>query len=254
MDIRKKSPRQAIKVELRTLAGGDSAAASIVRNARGFKVDGYGPLREAPTDPNDLPETATIIALDPGGTTGWSMMNFHPDALVPEARVGFLENLEEWKHGEIDCGSKTGNLGVTLDPGISTDGEFAGTNEIAGFLRAWPGAAVVIESFDLRQFSKDQDLLSPQRLKATIGYDLWMQSREYFTQRPADKPIASDDRLKIWGLYQREGGMGHARDADRHAIIFARRCASVGRRGRELRERAWPHLYGEGRPYHVSEY
>lgn len=212
---------------------------------------GSGPGRERRPRPDDLPETATIIALDPGGTTGWSMMSFHPDALVPEAGVGFLENLEDWKHGQIDCGSKKGNLGISHHSGISTDGENAGVNEVSGLLRAWPGATVVIEDFDLRIFNKDRDLLSPVRITAAIGYDLWKQNRVYFTQSPSRKPEANDDRLRNWNLYERNGGMVHARDADRHAIIFARRCVMPGKSGRELREAAWPHLYGKGRPYAV---
>lgn len=200
---------------------------------------------------DELPEMATIFALDPGGTTGWSLMNFHPAALVPEEKVGFLENLETWMHGQIDCGTKTGNLGVTLDAGISTDGEFFGAHQVLGLLRAWPGAAVVIEGFVLRQFDKDKNLLSPERLKAVIGYGLWLNNRTYFVQDPSMKPMATDERLKSWNLYEREGGMGHARDADRHAIIFARRCLAPGRKGRELREAAWPHLYLPGRPYSV---
>jgi hypothetical protein len=37
--------------------------------------------------------------------------------------------------------------------------------------------------------------------------------------------------------------MKHARDADRHAITFFRRC-SQGESGRQLRMLAWPYLYG----------
>lgn len=241
MEIRPKNTRRAIPVQLR---GGDVET----------PPDANPLIKERRPRASDLPETATIIALDPGGTTGWSMMNFHPEALVPEAKVGFLENMEEWKHGEIDCGSTRGNLGTSRRPGVSTSGENSGAHEIGRFLRAWPGAAVVIEDFDLRIFNRDRDLLSPIRITDKVTYELWFQGREPFFQAPSRKPEASDERLKHWGLYQREGGQGHARDADRHAIIFARRCAVPGRQGRELREAAWPHLYGKKAPYHISCY
>jgi hypothetical protein len=40
---------------------------------------------------------------------------------------------------------------------------------------------------------------------------------------PAEKPTASDDRLKTWGMYTGGTGDRHSRDADRHALIFLRK-------------------------------
>lgn len=107
-------------------------------------------------------------------------------------------------------------------------------------IRAWPAAAIVFESFTLRNHSMDQELLSPERLTAAVGFWMWQCRREYFTQSPAEgKVTATDARLKSWGLYDPHGGMNHARDADRHAITFLRRASTI----QGLRERAWPHLY-----------
>lgn len=186
-------------------------------------------------------EFCTIIALDPGGTTGWSLMRFWPEAFLEDREMTrVVTYLAEWKHGQIDCGAKTGNLGTSLDSGISTSGEFAGARTVGGLLRAEPEAAVVIEGFDLRIFNKDKDLLSPERLKAVIGYELWLSRRPYFVQRPREKGVFHDERLKALGMYERSGGMQHARDADRHALMFASRCAADSRKGRELREMCWP--------------
>lgn len=192
-----------------------------------------------------LPVQATIISLDPGGTTGWSVMTVHPEALsLPE--VGILDNIQFWTHGQTDCGSTRGNLGKGNHAGVSTSGEAAGVSELVGLIRSWPEATVVIEDFIVRQFNQSRDFLSPVRVTAAISQWLWQQNRGYFVQQPAyAKTTATDQRLKAWGLYRSEGGENHARDADRHGITFLRKCSV----DREFRSLAFPHLYSPGRPY-----
>lgn len=187
-------------------------------------------------------DAATVIAIDPGGTTGWSLISVHPEALItPDASV--LDNIHVHQHGQVDCGSHRGNLGSSLHSGISTDGEFSGVYDLAKFIRGWPCSAVVIEDFVLRQMRMDRELLSPVRVTAALGYSLWKDGRDYHVQGPADaKNICSDSRLKAWGMYDSTGGLQHARDADRHAILFLRKAKAKA----AFRERAWPHIYAEG--------
>lgn len=188
---------------------------------------------------------ATIIAIDPGGTTGWSLISVHPEALI-EPKADVFENIFEHKHGQVDCGSHRGNLGTSLHPGISTEGEFSGVYDLVEFIGAWPSAAVVIEDFQLRQKRRDRDLLSPVRITFGIGYALWLEGRDYHVQQPANaKTHASDLRLRQWRMYDSTGGLQHARDADRHAILFLHRA----KQKRAFREIAWPHLYGPKGPY-----
>lgn len=190
-------------------------------------------------------DTATVIAIDPGGTTGWSMVGVHPECLTTsDAKV--LDNIHIHQHGQVDCGSHRGNLGTSLHSGISTDGEFSGVYDLAKFIRSWPVAAVVIEDFILRQNRMDRDLLSPVRVTSALGYSLWLTGRDYHTQSPADaKRVCTDERLKEWQLYDPVGSLVHARDADRHAILFLRKAKAK----RAFRELAFPHLYGERGPY-----
>lgn len=207
-------------------------------------------------DPNDLPLSAQIIAIDPGGTTGWTLMSVHPDSLDPGCpNIGILSNIEMFVHGQVDCGSLKGNLGTGRTKGVSTSGESAGVNELLGLIRSWPGAAVLIEDFVLRQMNQSRDLLSPVRITSVIDHWLWTNGRaEAFKQQPSEaKSTATDQRLKAWGLYSSEGGLQHARDADRHAITFFRKASMPGKAGQELREAAWPHLYGPGRPYAITK-
>jgi hypothetical protein len=190
-------------------------------------------------------DTATVIALDPGGTTGWSLISVHPEALTnPHASI--LENIFVHQHGQVDCGSHRGNLGTSLHSGISTDGEFSGVYDLVKFIEGWPCAAVVIEDFVLRQMRMDRELLSPVRITSAIGYQLWRKGRDYHSQSPADaKNVCSDERLKRWGMYDPQGGLQHARDADRHALLFLRKAKGK----KDFRATAWPHLYSSEGAY-----
>lgn len=197
-----------------------------------------------------------LISFDPGGTTGWSLMQVHPSALSArdeDLPYGVLDNITTWRHGQVDCGSVKGNLGRSLHAGISTRGENAGVSELLGLCRSWPQAAIVIEDFilDPDRFNTGRDLLSPVRITSALNYDLWLQRRDYYVQSASlAKTTCRDEQLKTWGYYTSSGGLGHARDADRHSLTFLKRSAARSPKGRELREAAWPHLFGpEGEYY-----
>lgn len=216
-------------------------------------------LNRATLDPENFGKNPTVIALDPGGTTGWSIFTVKAETMSTaeeHRKYGrVLDHVVKWDHGQVDCGSTKGNLGTSRHSGISTDGENAGINELVGLVRAWPGAAIVIEDFilDPARFNTGRDLLSPVRITAALSFLLYLQRREYFVQNAAlAKTTATDARLKAWGYYSSTGGLNHARDADRHALTFLRRCANPTRQGRELREAAWPHLYGPNGAYYEA--
>lgn len=187
----------------------------------------------------------TIIAIDPGGTTGWSLMSVHPEALI-EPNADLFENMFEHQHGQVDCGSHRGNLDTTLHEGISTEGEFSGVYDIVDLIASWPSAAVIIEDFTLRQMRMDRDLLSPVRITSAIGYAMWLAGRDYHVQSASDaKRVCTDERLRKWGVYESSGAQRHARDADRHAILFLRKA----KMNKSFRALAWPHLYGASGAY-----
>lgn len=203
----------------------------------------------ASSDDGDL-EFCTLLGLDPGGTTGWSLISVLPEAIDPMTpQFNISDNIVSWAHGQVDCGTRKGNLENSLHKGISTAGENRGLSEIIGLERNWPHCAVVIEDFilDPGRFNMGRDLLSPVRLTSAVGFDLWLQKRVYFAQTAAlAKTTITDERLKLWGYYTSTGGLGHARDADRHVLTFLRRCKEHSPKGRSLREQAWPHLFGKG--------
>ena len=204
---------------------------------------------------DDWEDTVQVLALDPGGTTGWSLFEIQPEALSdrPEHRkMGVTKNVIRWRHGQIDCGTSKGDLGTSLHHGVSVRGENAGIGEVLGLIRSWPLAAIVVEDFilDPNRFNTGRDLLSPVRITSGVSYDLWLQGRDYFVQGASlAKSSAKDEHLKLWGFYDRAGGLGHARDADRHALTFLRRASEVSAKGYALRKTAWPHLFGPGKQY-----
>jgi len=176
---------------------------------------------------------ATVIALDPGETTGWSLLTVDPAALSNPAKVKILGSIYDHQHGQVD--SYRGD-----------DGEQQMVDDLYALCAVWPHAAVVIEDFVIRINDRSRSFLAPVRTTAALKQLLWADGRITFKQTPNDaKNTATDSRLKDWGMYEREGGLNHARDADRHAILFARRCAQ----SLKLRSEAFPHLFKKGAPY-----
>lgn len=128
-----------------------------------------------------------LLALDPGGTTGWSIWQY--DALTPAM---------PFEHGQI-------------------------TGGVQGFVEWWreherdiePDVdEVVSESFvlDGRTVSPD---VTPLRIEGALSV-LWPHGVIY--QRNTFKAHAPDATLKRLGFWWR--GEQHARDSARHALAF----------------------------------
>jgi hypothetical protein len=94
---------------------------------------------------------ATVIGIDPGGTTGWSVMCVEPDCLS-DPDVSVLKSIVHFAQGQVD--------GDEDDQAES----------LVGLIAAWPNAAVVVENFTLRTFKMSKELLSPVRITAKVGY------------------------------------------------------------------------------------
>lgn len=186
-------------------------------------------------------------------------MKVHPDALTLP-NVSILDNVTHWAHGQIvgelvdvavgqsdvtklalrDRVGKAAGNGFAID----SSPECAAVQEMIELVKQWPGCAVVMEDFIVQQFNQDRDFLSPVRIMAGMDYALWKMGVQAFRQLPSEKGTASDQRLKLWGFYESKGGMQHARDADRHALVFLRKLKDPNK-GRFRREMAWPHIFKE---------
>lgn len=181
---------------------------------------------------------ATVMAYDPGGTTGWSVMCVDPVALLVKRDKSVLKPrtyaaaqkpipavLRHFAAGEI-----TGPRPEQCD-------------QLAELIDMWADCAVVGERFTLRKFLQDDDLLEPERFNACMEWHLYGTGRPLHKQTPEQaKSKWNDDRLKrakslgqAWWVV----GKDHARDGVRHAGLFLDRA----RMQPELRGRAWPHLF-----------
>ena len=190
----------------------------------------------------------TVVGFDPGGTTGWSVMKVDYAKLM-DLKLPVQDAVHAWYHGQVDCGSQSGSAGDSAtandyDLGISETGEAAGAAicvniiELQFKVYAGLGTAVVIEDFIPREQNMSRDFLSPVRVTSRIEQKLWeLRAVTQWRQQPSEaKTAITDDRLKNWGLYRDGQAARHARDADRHALLFLRKARQKPGRIRD----AWP--------------
>lgn len=144
----------------------------------------------------------TVLALDPGGTTGWCVIGVHPEAMSGDEGIhpfGEYGNVLFWIAGEY-TGSQVDQVDQIMD--LAT---------------CWPNARLVTEAFKLRQLNAE---LSPVEINATVR---WAIRPRYFIEQPAALAMTTmtDERLRVLGFWV--PGKEHARDAVRHGITFIKR-------------------------------
>jgi hypothetical protein len=164
--------------------------------------------------------TLPILAVDPGGTTGWSLLSVRRKAFEAGNLGHILSTKHVWYHGQVDC--------VT--------NEHLGIYQICKMMDDWPSAAIVLESFYVRQMAVD---LSPVRIIGACTQHAWVQGRKVIEQQASMAKRLNNSRLKDLGVYTSDGGLDHARDADRHALMCLRRAIM----DEKMRRKAWPHIY-----------
>lgn len=158
----------------------------------------------------------TVIAFDPGATTGWAVVCVYPECLEdPEMRI--LENIIDWRAGEFS----------------GREDEIA--DQMLALVGAWDDDAhVVVEDFVLRQMSMARELLSPVRI--TARFEQMLRDTGYGRNRGAGPgrtvtlqagamamSVITDERLRAARMYDRVRGLPHGRDALRHALTWLRR-------------------------------
>lgn len=178
-------------------------------------------LEDGPVDKEHREPHLALMTFDPGGTTGWSLI------VLP--RTDFRCSIESllasqylWLHGEVDCFDV--NRGAFLLR--------------KNLIDQWPTAALVFEKFQLYSGGRKVDL-SPVELNAILGHHLWVRKRDRHWQQPSMAKRMTNERMKDLNVYVREGGLEHARDADRHVVMMIRRCME----NKGWKERLWPHVF-----------
>lgn len=211
-------------------------------------IDIGGTPPEMEEDPEDFGDEKNLVllSLDPGETTGWSAMRVPVAALRQRGAARTLQRCW-WAHGTIQrSGIGTGSMAQAVSDSRHVTNIFGLMDRVfeefvhtaddgEGGLDVFDEFVLVMENFKLRMMSMDENLLAPVRIKERLLDRLWVARSPLpvFLQAPSDaKKIVSDERLRTWGMYRSNSGP-HARDADRHAILFLRRFASE----RAIRER-----------------
>lgn len=132
-----------------------------------------------------------VLALDPGGTTGWALF-------IPEIR-------------SVQCGQIVGQHHLELHYHMSGRTIFKDNLY-----------EIVYESFQFRQFSgfdkSKVELDSVEYIGIIKLYSQATGTPIYSQTASVAKHFVSDDKLKRLGWYSRTAGMVHARDALRHLL------------------------------------
>lgn len=189
-----------------------------------------------------------VVAFDPGGTTGWTVLGIRPDALLsvyedPAAQIHFID------YGEIGSGHGDGSEVAAGHPSLNMYGENVAVTKMLDIIDKFPRAAVVFEDFilDPKAATMGRELLTPVRLIAAFSYGYHVEEHKgkFFVQnRSLVKTTCTNERLKNWGLFEPHP-RDHIRDATRHAFYFLRQCFGSTVKARENRWRAWPHLFAD---------
>jgi hypothetical protein len=207
----------------------------------------------------------TVIAIDPGGTTGWCVMSTFPVVMGPPPFDRWLRErgatLPSTEADRLAWKQELANAaGFKLLENIAhfEVGQFSGDEDdqadaICELISAWPVESVILlERFKLRTYRMDDALLSPVRMNAIIQnrirrLDIPGRNPRSVKRRPVyqDPPMAlnsvTDDRLRSWWggrLFNATRGLPHGRDATRHALTYLRREREARSRGKSLE--VWP--------------
>jgi hypothetical protein len=212
-----------------------------------------------------------VVAFDPGGTTGWSVLSVDSRQLVgitecdsDNPLLPLHEALITKKYGPIDCGTKQGETGVGVRRGHGAQnilGEEIGVDRMLKIaVQDYPESAIVTEDFilDMGRADMSRDILLPVRIMARLDYGLHYQftrssnsgisrhplNRFFVQNRSLAKTTCTDTRLKNWGLYDKSSGP-HARDAMRHGYYFLRSCRGNDPSAALRRHLAWPQHFAD---------
>lgn len=155
-----------------------------------------------------------VVWADPGVATGWSLHKVPGKMLLAHGQVGSMSAVR-WSTGQF----RTTNTSESVDQYL--------TLCRAVFERVCQEDDVFVvgtEGFTLMMQSTDSALLEPVRFNAVLEDRLRGTGQRVEYQNPGDKDVITDQRLMLWDVYK--PGAGHARDAQRHGLLYLRRWAS----------------------------
>lgn len=170
--------------------------------------------------PSNLKGRNIVIGIDPGVTTGLSVM------VVSDFSKG-IDGIMAWGSDQISYGG-SGNVKDLYD-GDKAFPEQEISLSIGEAILRWAkknSVYLAIEDFIIRQQNASRDFLSPVRITAGIMQEIYKSGAniKVLFQTPADaKATCKDERLDSWGFPINTLKDRHSRDADRHAILLLRK-------------------------------
>lgn len=216
----------------------------------------------------EMQKWCTIVAFDPGETTGWAVMTLSPELLLDTDHE--LKDLVSWEAGQIDAkalgSTRAGEAMGRGHDALNFIGEnIAVAQMLAIVCNEYPKSVVALEKFvlDPAKASGKFDLISPVRIISAFSFGLHV---DWYAKTPEDeiniqrdpylrfnlinrgdpKKTCNDERMLRWGLDPGGGHANrHARDAMRIAYFFLRNCRGNSYKAQEARWRAWPHLFAD---------
>lgn len=178
------------------------------------------------------PERLKVLAIDPGGITGWAAFEVPRLSIFGDEETAVLS----WETGEFFGSEEEQSLQIAEKARVFQN------------LDALIGPAVVVEGWDYGNPSRDPKMYSPVRIGAQIRLLHHMgkmgDSRLVFQSRTIAKETMTDERLRFYGFYVPRS-RDHERDAIRHALTVLRRA----RAKRSVADKLWdPKIAAQPRP------
>lgn len=170
-----------------------------------------------------------VVSFDPGVTTGWAVHRID----FGELKLGGFSSAIYKDTSGFGLGQITGDGSDASEfRMVDTMMDIVRSAYVLGDYDEGDLFAIVMEDFVLQRSEASRSLLAPVRVFSRFEDRLYTIGRDsgvrlpYVKQSASDaKNVVSDLRLQRWNVYR--PGMEHARDAQRHGILFARKVASI---------------------------
>lgn len=172
------------------------------------------------TPPRSIKNRSVVIGIDPGVTTGLSVM------VVDDLSNG-VEAVMAWGSDQISYGG-SGNA-QDLYEGDERFPEQEICEQIGKAIIRWSKynkVYVACEDFIIRKPNSTRDFLAPVRITAGIMQEIYKAGKDIdvIFQPPSEaKGVCTNERMDLWGFPIKTQKDRHSRDADRHSILLLRK-------------------------------
>ena len=169
---------------------------------------------------------AFIIGVDPGVTTGVSIIGYRHSDDIP-----IPKDISVWYSDQFSYGG-SGNFSDVVEDSQDQFVESKVCARVAHLVHmaTWYGSqdvpvVLAIEDFIIRKANTSRDFLSPVRITAGILQEVYdIPGLKVFMQQPSEaKTICNNKRMDLWGYEIKTQKDRHSRDADRHAVLALRK-------------------------------